>query len=151
MRPWERWRYPYTLGLPGAALAVPFSVYILAETPFETIGLVLLGGALLVAALVGLFHWRYGEEVSMWRRHDESVSRHDRNWWPRRPSVDRTELGFVVTVRPVPALSEEVLRKALDEIAQTYGCRYVSHEIVLPHGFRRRSVGRERLRWEMAR
>lgn len=151
MRPWERWRYPYTIGLPASGVVLLIGLWLMVASTLVLPGLITVLVALVAIALVGGYHRLWGERVTMWQRMDQVIGRHDRAWCPRRPSIIRTERGLVVTVGPVPALDESELTKALSEIAQTYGCRLVAHEILLPHGFRRRSVGRERVRWEMAR
>ena len=112
-------------------------------------GLIGLGIAVALEIVILRYRRLISEKMTMWQRLDARITKHDRQWRPSWPHVTRKDRGLVVIVGPIPGLTDEVMRKALSEVAQLYGLKLINFEVLHPKGFVRRSVGNEKLRIEM--
>jgi hypothetical protein len=148
-RPWEAWLFPIKTGSWVIGICGVAAIFLGAKIHHLLQGIIGLGIAVTLELLIMIYRHLVSESMTMWQRLDERITNRDRQWRPRWPKVTRRDRGLVVTVKPVPGLTDENMRKALSEVAQMYGLRLINFEVQHPKGFVRRSVGQEKLRIEM--
>lgn len=148
-RPWEAWLLPINTGSWIIGICGIASLFLGVKIHHLPQGLIGLGIAVTLELFIMVYGRLISETMTMWQRLDARIINRDRQWRPRRPKVTRTDRGLVVTVGPIPGLTDENMRKALSEVAQLYGLHLINFEVQHPKGFVRRSVGHETLRIEM--